>query len=174
MYQSPVFEINALRVEGIPKMSGDWRRGDLAQFSLETKVEVLRPVHSSSIQAWVEECVHGVRWRVRREEGTAFDDPQLISIVSGDVLPSVSKRDARRMHADVWTSGNRVFRCVGKHTLRLILRAVRDACEPQLFVESEIGRTLNGIEASVVRTSYEQIKKIVELERNENLLFKGK
>ena len=174
IYQSPLFEANALKVEGIPIMSHDWRRGDLALFSLETKIDVPRPVHSSSIHSWVEECVDGIRWRIRRRESSAFDDPKLISIVPGDVLPSVSRRDARRMHADVWTSGNRVFRSEGRQTLRLVLRALRDRRDPESFVESEIGRTLSSAEVVLLRCAVDQIIAIAELERNESLLFKGK
>lgn len=174
IYHSPLFEFNALKVERIPSLSADWRRGDLALFSLETKVDVPRPVQSSSIHSWVEECVDGIRWRIRRQESCAFDDPKLISIVRGDVLPSVSRRDARRMHADVWTSGNRVFRSAGRQTLRLVLRALRDRRDPESFVESEIGRTLSSAEGVLLRSAVEQIREIAELERNENLLFKGK
>jgi hypothetical protein len=78
------------------------------------------------------------------------------------------------MHADVWTSGNRVFRSVGRHTLRLVLRALRDRRDPESFVESEIGRTLSSAEVVLLRCAVEQIAEIAELERNESLLFKGK
>jgi hypothetical protein len=174
IYQSPLFEANAFKVEGIPRVSHNWRRGDLAWFSLETKVDVPRPTHSSSIHCWVEECVDGIRWRIRREENCAFDDPRLISIVPGDVLPSVSRRDARRMHVDVWTSGNRVFRTAAKQTLQLILCALRYGRDPKSFVESKSGRRLTGKEVSLIRIAVEQIKEIAEIERNENLSFKGK
>jgi hypothetical protein len=167
VYLSPLFEVNALKVEGMPSLSHDWRRGDLALFSQETRVNVARPAYSSSLQSWVEECVDGMRWRIRREESRAFADPKLISIVPGDVLSSVSRRDARRMHVDVWTSGNRVFRSVGRNTLRLVLRAIRNGSVPELTVEREIGRKLCSVEDSLIRSAFEQIKEIAELERNE-------
>jgi hypothetical protein len=168
IYQSPLFEINALKVEGVPSIGHDWRRGDLALFSRETRVDVDRPAYSSSLQSWVEECVDGMRWRIRRAESRAFADPKLISIVSGDVLPSVSKRDVRRVHADVWTSGNRVFRSEGKHTLRLVLQTLRNSGVP--FVDAEIWRQISNREVSLVQDTLDQIAEIVKLERNENLL----
>jgi len=33
----------------------------------------------------------------------------LVSLIAGDVLPTVSRRDERRRAALIWTSGNRVF-----------------------------------------------------------------
>ena len=168
IYRSPLFETNALKVEGIPNVGHDWRRGDLALFSRETQVDVVRPAYSSSLQLWVEECVDGMRWRIRRAENRGFGDPKLISIVPGDVLPSVSKRDVRRVHADVWTSGNRVFRTEGKNTLRLVLQTLRNGGAP--FVDSEIWRQMSEREVSLARGALDQIAEIVELERNENLL----
>ena len=38
---------------------------------------------------------------------TAMDE--LRSIVSGDVLATVRRTDPYRKHADIWTSGNRIF-----------------------------------------------------------------
>ena len=173
VYISPLFEVNALKVEGIPSLSHDWRRGDLAVFSAETAVSVARPAYSSSLQSWVEECVDGMRWRIRRVDSRRFADPKLISIVPGDILPSVSRRDVRRVHADVWTSGNRVFRSEGKHALRLLLRAIRNGEPPDLSTESELRSQLCNSEVSLVRSTAEQIAEIVQLERNENSLVRG-
>ncbi len=48
------------------------------------------------------------------------DEVNLISLVKGDILPTVSRRDPRRRQADVWTSGNRIFQTDNP---RLVLEA---------------------------------------------------
>jgi hypothetical protein len=37
------------------------------------------------------------------------EDVELISVVPGDILPSVKRTDERRKLAQVWTSGNRIY-----------------------------------------------------------------
>jgi hypothetical protein len=174
IYESPLFEMNALKVEGIPEISGNWRRGDLALFQkVDDCSKVSRPAYQSSVGSWDEEQVGGVRWRIKRNCNYEIKDPTLISIVPGNVLPSVSRRDARRMHAEVWTSGNRVFGTAGSHSLRRILRALQRELDVECYVESDIGRTLSAGELRLLRNASSQVKEIIELERDENLRFRG-
>lgn len=173
-YESPLFEINALKVEGVPEISGNWRRGDFALFQkVDDCSKVGRPAYQSSLETWDEEQVGGIRWRIKRNGNYALEDPTLISIVPGNVLPSVSRRDARRMHAEVWTSGNRVFGTAGGHSLRRILQALEKELDVQCYVESDIGRKLTAREFELLRNAASQVKEIVELERDENLKFRG-
>lgn len=109
-YETPFFEHNALRAAGILNVAPDWRRGDLWVLrKIEAPVaewpgDLVRPT-------WREFAFGPVRVRVDSGASAEGFDPCLQSIVEGDVLPSVSRRDSRRMRARVWTTGNRVFAC---------------------------------------------------------------
>ncbi|MGE0847737.1 MAG: hypothetical protein AB7L41_15835 [Flavobacteriaceae bacterium] len=106
-YETPFFERNALRAAGIctpPR----WRRGDLAVFR---KVRAPKQTSPSSqrTRLWSEVAVGRMRLFVRTTKAVQAGDAELVPIVAGDILPSVSRRDPRRALANVWTSGNRVF-----------------------------------------------------------------
>jgi hypothetical protein len=50
-----------------------------------------------------------MRLFIRTGGDAGTGEAALIRVLAGDILPSVSRRDPRRGHADLWTSGNRVF-----------------------------------------------------------------
>jgi len=49
-----------------------------------------------------------------------------LPLIAGDVLPSVSARHPLRSEVDVWTSGNRVFRCEEGAKLVALCEHLRD------------------------------------------------
>jgi hypothetical protein len=107
-YETPFFERNALAAAGVyppPR----WRRGDLLIFR-KTR-EPIRPAFTASMcrRDWNEVSIGRMRLFVRASGNASSDDAGLISLVEGDILPTVSRRDPRRRLAQVWTSGNRVF-----------------------------------------------------------------
>ena len=109
-YSSPPFERAALRAAGLAQhVPNDWRQGDLLVF--ERTSDVVAPRPTAQQRRWTERTVSGVRIQIDDYATPTNDDPQLISLVSNDVLPSVSRRDKRRSNVRVWTSGNRVFGC---------------------------------------------------------------
>lgn len=109
-YVSPPFERAALQVAGLaPHVPNDWRQGDLLVFERTGDVVSARP--TAQQRRWTERTVSGVRIQIDDKATPTNDDPHLISLVSNDVLPSVSRRDNRRASVRVWTSGNRVFGC---------------------------------------------------------------
>jgi hypothetical protein len=112
-YTSPLFEVNALSAASVPTVPRDWRRGDLAVFRLARESSLPRALtRVNSSDQWKEVTVYGVRIRVKTErEGDDMKSPALVSVVPGDILPTVSRRDPRRRLVSVWTSGNRVFGC---------------------------------------------------------------
>jgi dihydroorotase-like cyclic amidohydrolase len=91
----------------------------------------------------------------------------LRSIVPGDILPSVSRRDPRRANADVWTSGNRIFACGGTSTLVTIIDALAARQMPEVAVEVQEGRTLAAGEAALVATAAQQVQDVVKWESAE-------
>jgi hypothetical protein len=121
-YETPPFERNALHAYGILNIGEEWRRGDLWILRKET----------SSLPSWPGDISHtpwkefrfgAVRVRVDSGAVSMGSNPLLRSIVEGDVLPTVSRRDARRTTVQVWTTGNRVFACEAPATFSLMLEA---------------------------------------------------
>lgn len=97
--------------------------------------------------------------------------PSLISVVPGDVLQSVSRRDPRRQLADVWTLGNRIFACQGRGVLWQILEAMAIGRSPNEAVALALKRPLSFVAAELVSYATHQIINIISTEQKENLLF---
>ena len=107
-YDTPFFEMNALASAAIFAPSR-WRRGDLVIFRKSRRVTRPMTVCSGRRRAWTEVLIGRMRLFVRTDR-VARGLFGLLPLVSGDILPSVSRHDPRRRPAQVWTSGNRVFR----------------------------------------------------------------
>jgi len=121
-YVTPPFEANAFRAAGLGRtVPSNWRSGDLMVFQREAFALGARPTaRTSDDEPWATFERGGVIIRVK-EQADEGDDPRLVSIVAGDILATVSRRDARRVNARVWTSGNRIFGCSAPATLRRVL-----------------------------------------------------
>ena len=109
VYDTPFFEANALAASGIFAPSR-WRRGDLVIFRKSRKL--IRPVDLASgrRREWIETSVGRMRLFVKPDFDSTKGMEGLVPIIDGDILPSVSRRDRRRRGAQIWTSGNRIFR----------------------------------------------------------------
>lgn len=107
-YDTPFFEANALTAAKIGPMRA-WRRGDLVVLR---KVE-RRPIHTSSnfprASRWREVQIGQMRLFISQPKQSSTRGRGLIHLIDGDILPTVSRRDARRRRAAVWSSGNRIF-----------------------------------------------------------------
>jgi hypothetical protein len=106
-YETPFFERNALAAAGIRPLQA-WRRGELIMFR---KVrEHSRPASTTNVrkERWCQVEIGRMRLFVRHDPFANGNHP-LVSLVDGDVLPTVSRRDPRRRRAHVWTTGNRLF-----------------------------------------------------------------
>jgi hypothetical protein len=169
-YITPPFERNALQAEGLYAIPEEWRRGDLSVFlhAHEANVSRLMPTHEDE---WAEEVLLGMRMRIRPEHEEGFQDPSLGSLVHGDVLPSVSRRDQHRQFADVWTSGNRIFACQGRNVLRQIIQAVGAGRSPYEAVAAYLQRPLRAEESRLALHAAHKIMRIASLEQEENSLF---
>ena len=102
-----------------------------------------------------------------RQRERLSDDPSLVGIVAGDVLPSVSRRDERRSLAEVWTSGNRVFRCADTAVLQQICRAVARKEAPVAYVFDALCHTPTPEQSRSVDRSGEQLRQLIHIERSE-------
>jgi hypothetical protein len=178
-YLTPLFERNALRAENILNFPRDWRRGDLwvlkaSESTPHRQVRADSPAVNTHVTgSWDEVVLWGMRVRFRKKENTpsVFIDPSLNSIVNGDVLPSVSRRDPRRSLIDVWTSGNRVFSSQGTHILDVVMRAISANRSPHEQVAIQIGRKLNGSESVTISDTIRQLTEIARIERCESLHY---
>lgn len=167
-YTSPPFERNALAAAGISGLPPEWRRGDLIVLRKLNDVETSKPVAYYD-PPWDEVTIKKVRIRVRfgRSAGGDLAEPTLTTIVAGDVLDSVSRRDPRREHIKVWTSGNRVFGTRSPDVLLEVLRGVAAGEDAVARVVSAADRRLSRRESAAVATAAEQVARLVETERAE-------
>jgi len=171
-YISPPFERNALKAEGLHNIPGEWRSSNLALFVLRHKARIPRPPECLRDRSWREEVFQDVRIRIREDRDAAGpEDPTLKTIVPGDILPSVSRWDDRRRLVDVWTSGNRVFRCDNPGLLCLILRSIACDQSPKKKLTGCLGRTLTLAETELVAKASEQIINIINVEKNEYVSY---
>lgn len=166
-YLTPPFERNSLRCSNIHDVPHCWRRGDLALFEHVAHVLVPRPSPPALIEIWQEEVINHVRIRLRNAKRPAFQRPLLKSIVDGDILPTVSRRDRRRQLADVWTSGNRVFRSPATSSLRMILRALHRNEPVNESVAMASKRVLRSSEIVHIEKAAQQLRRLLELECDE-------
>jgi len=164
-YVSPLFERNAFLAASVPPPQAAWRRGDLIRFRCVGSCNGERP-KATSFNRWHERVFDDVRIRVR-DNGTSREwrAPTLSSLAQSDVLPTVSRRDGRRDLVDVWTCGNRVYRCRGTDILLLILDAMAfEDGDTVGRVERCIARSLTPDEASQVESTEERLRGIIEAE----------
>jgi SAM-dependent methyltransferase len=139
-YETPFFERNALTAAGLiapPR----WRRGDLVVFR-KTAAPIRPPTASGHDRRWMDIAIGRMRLFIRSGAGDQGGEIGLIPVVEGDVLPTVSRRDPRRRLADVWTSGNRIFRT---DNFQLLLEAAISCAGPG--IEPSLWGTLRDIEA---------------------------
>ena len=166
-YTTPFFEYNALRAAQFKHIPMTWRRGDLLQFRKYRDNNSVGESLISSTCTWTAAHVSGIEIRVRKDKQSEFADPQLIPLIGGDILPSVSRRDSLGRAAEVWTVGNRVYRCDGKSTLLALLEALEGG---SVSVEGILQRShfrLNGGFSEALEKTMAQVRGIVETERRD-------
>lgn len=114
-YRTPTFERRVLRDSDAPVVP-NWRRADLVSVDVSDPAALSEPPAVASEPDWETFVTNEQVVKVRREvSGEPTDVLAPIETCDGYVLPSVSRRDARRQDVDLWTSRNRVAR-VGDRT----------------------------------------------------------
>ncbi len=166
-YATPFFEHNALRAANFKHVPPSWRRGDLLEFHRDRSVPLMEETGTATKCSWTEACIREIGLRVRTDSQPRFADPRLIPLVSGDILPTVSRRDELSKAADVWTTGNRIYRCEGKNILSTLLRALAECRDPVDGVQLALQRQLNCHESALVAEAIRQVDNIVHTERQE-------
>jgi hypothetical protein len=174
-YVTPPFERNALRAEGITSYPADWRRGDLATFTVQRRAGadgMARPPAPVEALQWSEVSARGVRVRFKPNilPPCSPRDLSLHTIVLGDVLPSVSSRDSRRSLATVWTSGNRVFRSEHPLLLRSSLLDSLRAADPEEHASYIAAQSLPSSERRQLRDALLRLLQVIRIEQEEYLI----
>lgn len=170
-YATPFFEHNALQAAGFAHVMPNWRRGDLLTFQ-RAGDSFSGPTNPKlPVPEWVQFDVRGATVWVRPRDHEGFIDPSLVPVVPGDILPTVSRRDVRREAADVWTAGNRIYRCEGSHILSIILHAISIYEEPLEAVRRSLQHSLDHLEAEKVETCISQVERILQTELQEMRSF---
>lgn len=166
-YVTPPFERNALHAQGIYCVPDTWRAGDILEFECAGPLGASRPVTALYESTWSEVSRDGVRIRVAAGDQESLIAPQLLPLVPGDILASVSRRDPRRSQARVWTSGNRVFGCSDPRTLAIAASAYVGGNQPQARISRILRRRLSAQEQGNIEVALHQLESIIRLEREE-------
>ena len=114
-YHTPPYERNVLKIYGINCLPRNWRIGDLLIVQKTSSGILTNPwEYAVNEQKWDEVSIGPVRIKIKHESDCIKNlDITLERIYPKDIYPSV-KRSSRIQNANninVWTSGNRVFRC---------------------------------------------------------------
>lgn len=150
-YLSPPFEQASLAHAGLAGIPGDWRRGQLLEF---VSVDPDRPPRRTmQVQDWLRIDIDEVPLRVRPTAPSAGAE-LMSSIIEGDQLISVSRRDTIREQVALWTSRNRVFGSRDAGRLAGVLRHLPDS-GPDAFAGEE-------------RDIAKRVVRLVTLERSEH------
>jgi hypothetical protein len=160
-YETPFFERNALRAEGL-SAPPVWRRGDVLVFR---KSRSITPASMGRRKARgsTEFTIGRMRVFLRAAEDpwTGQSDDLLRQIVPGDILPTVTRRDPRRRSATVFTSGNRIF--ASPDSRRIALAAA-------IAGKGDINSSLHGIPAgdryAIERATY-ALTQLADIEATE-------
>lgn len=168
-YVSPPFERNALAAVGLGGLPAEWRRGDLIVLRLREHTSVTRPRCAIETR-WPEVTIGSVRIRVRASDDAETPgvlDPRLLEVVPGDILDAVSRRDPRREHVAMWTSGNRVFGARSPAVLIEVIRSLADKGDAEASVAAMVGRRLSITERRNIRSAVAEVSAVVDVERAE-------
>ena len=166
-YSTPFFEHNALKAAHFKHVPATWRHGDLILFRKEGSPVHVEDTRRTTECPWYEVNIQGVEVRVRRDDRPDFADPRLIPLVPGNILPTVSRRDPIGKTANVWTTGNRIYRCDGRNILNLILKALRIGENTRDAVERCLPRKLSHAQSRLISETVTQVRDIIDTERQE-------
>jgi hypothetical protein len=178
-YLSPAFERSAYAAAGLPGVSADWRTGDLLTFKVSPGLglpSIPRPTvgdheqwthyNVREIPIWVRSHARAAEEPINIGDGT----PLLESIVTGDVLPSVSRREPLRAAVSVWSSRNRVLATSNLPAVHAVCAALQDREDPVFALSARTGGALSTGQLENVASATERLLALANLEREEHML----
>jgi hypothetical protein len=166
-YNTPPFEHNALRSAGA-QVAADWRVGDLALFKVARKNGLSLPVQAPQ-RGWTEVQLLKTRWRIGEHSDISVGDSRLVEMGwNDDIFPSCSRRHPERDMVDVWTSGNRAFRCRDPKKLLAIADSLKANDLPGVL---SCAKRIRHSQDMISAITADQIVKVLEIEQNEIEVF---
>lgn len=171
-YRSPPFERLALVAAGYADLPDDWRHGDLLVFrAIADRLAAPLPEPVVDDAKWIAIPAGATRIKVRasdqRRPSEAPVASRLVSIVDGDVLPTVSRRDPRRAAVAVWTACNRVYACADVDVLITTAVALDRDHDVVDAVAASLGRGLAEDEIDELRATEAQLAQLMDTERHD-------
>jgi hypothetical protein len=128
-----------------------------------------------AVDEWSEAELYGTRFRFRLRGQTGFDDPSLRHLIKGDVLPSVSRRVDLRETVDVWSSGNRVFRCLAPRILQTVVESLAAGKLPTDVLAESLRQPLGPKYGHLIQNTATQIERLAAAEcRERQMIEKGR
>ncbi len=162
-YEAPPFERSILRSTG-QEAQQQTRNGDLAIFRVES-LEGLEAIEPPCAPRWEDAMLLQTRWRVRIGHSESQGAVELLPLGFHDnVFPSCSRRHPSRDQPDIWTSGNRAFRCDHPHGFLKILRSLQGNTVGELL---ECAATLYPIKGTDKANAVAQILALASVEQRE-------
>jgi len=122
-YFTPPFEINSLLSVGITNFSLNWRKGNLMVFEKSKDVKINIQGAQNKNDQWAELYLGKIRIKIKRNTETHIP-MNIENLVEGDIYPTVSMRTTLKDDVDIWTSGNRIFKCSNTSRFKEILSAM--------------------------------------------------
>ncbi|MDF9747076.1 hypothetical protein [Natrinema salsiterrestre] len=158
-YRTPAFERRVLRDSDVPVVSA-WRRADLASVDVADGSALSEPPTVASDGDWQTFVAEGQVVKLR-EDVTGDPEAVLAPIegCEGYVLPSVSRRDARRQNVDLWTSRNRVAKVGNRAAVAEGLRLLETGATLSELSETEF---ITGLSAERKQHLVAQLDAILE------------
>lgn len=123
-YNTPPFERNVLRANGIYCMPKGWRTGDAIIVKKVQKSKVDRKTIIIPEGGWEEINIGKVRYKLKTNYNLDIKSFDLFieKVYNNDIYPSVRRSSTKsERKINVWTSGNRVFYCTNVQLLYYLL-----------------------------------------------------
>lgn len=124
-YVTPPFELNTILSRGILNFPYDWRIGNILIFrkkEIEKERQVSHNFCNQNKSDWINYNIEKIRIKVKplvkKDNNSSFVD----HIYVNDILPTVSMRNNDLSKVNVWTSGNRVYKCNNTDVLMKLLK----------------------------------------------------
>jgi hypothetical protein len=139
-YAMPFFEWNSARIAGVD-VNPFWRRGDVAIFQKLEHSIIERPDYTEQESGWREIDIEGCRFRVKvdgTDDENISDTVEFQELVPNQILNTVSSREPIRAQANIWTSGNRIFKTNKPRSVFQVLQLAKESIEVKTSEEIAI------------------------------------
>lgn len=173
-YNTPPFERNVLKENGIFCMPPNWRTGDIL-ICRKTEIEDSTSPIKISEDKWEEIDFGIVRYKIKLKSDLQIRtfDLTIERPYKNDIYPSVKRSRVKgEEKINIWTSGNRVFYCKNISLLYYILLKL-SVCYPCISsaicadVEDDFNIKLSEVQKKGIQRAIELIKEINAIESKE-------